>query len=67
MSIINCPECSTRISDQADKCPQCAYPLKSKVNNNEGCFLQTLNFGCMFIVVTLGAIILFVFLANMFT
>lgn len=43
MSLINCPECKTKVSDQAEKCPQCAHPLKLNnqitVKNNEGCFL----------------------------
>jgi len=70
MALIHCPECNTKVSEKAEKCPQCAYPLKSlipiNVKNNDGCFLQTLNFGCMFIVVTLGVIILFFFLFSIF-
>ena len=27
MSLINCPECSHRISDHAKACPQCGYEL----------------------------------------
>lgn len=27
MAIINCPECDTKISDKAEKCPKCAYPI----------------------------------------
>ena len=50
MALINCPECSTQVSDKADKCPKCAYPLKSEVAvKSEGCFLQTMNFGCSLI------------------
>ena len=71
MPLINCPECNTRVSDQANKCPQCAYPIKSNneiiVKNNDGCFLQTLNFGCMLIVVTIGVIFLFIFLISIFS
>lgn len=27
MALIECPECSTEVSDQADACPKCAYPI----------------------------------------
>lgn len=27
MPMINCPECGKQISDKADKCPNCGYPL----------------------------------------
>ena len=64
MALIKCPECGIDVSDKADKCPKCGYPLIEKkddlqVKNNtkpdvivkskEGCFLQTLNFGCAMI------------------
>ena len=30
MALINCPECSQEISDQAAKCPKCGYPIKAE-------------------------------------
>lgn len=30
MAYINCPECGKNISDQADACPQCGYPINRK-------------------------------------
>ena len=30
MALINCPECSRVISDQATACPHCGYPLSRK-------------------------------------
>lgn len=27
MALIDCPDCATRISDQAAACPQCARPI----------------------------------------
>ena len=30
MALIKCPECKREISDKADKCIQCGYPLKLK-------------------------------------
>lgn len=31
MALINCPECNKVISDKASNCPNCGFPLKSKV------------------------------------
>jgi len=72
MALINCPECGTEVSDKAEKCPKCAYPINPKrilqkeaitkpeviVKPKEGCFLQTLNIGCAIIAVIIGIIIL---------
>ncbi len=30
MSLIDCPECQRKISDQAQSCPQCGYPLAQR-------------------------------------
>lgn len=74
MAIIKCPECGSEISDKAKSCPKCAFPMSSSdeaTHNNikteivvkpkEGCFLQTLNAGCMIVAVILGIIGLIVF------
>lgn len=56
MALIECPECSRKISDNADSCPGCGYPINPispvVVNGKakEGCFLQTLNIGCFMII-----------------
>lgn len=60
MAIIKCPECEHQISSKAEFCPNCGYPIikrKIIVKQNQGCFMQTLNIGC------LGFIILAVFFA----
>ena len=67
MAIINCPECNSNVSDKAESCPNCAFPINkmSKTvkapESKEGCFLQTLNVGCMigFIIIAI-IVILFV-------
>ena len=28
MALINCPECNQEVSDSANSCPKCGYPLK---------------------------------------
>lgn len=63
MALINCPECNIKISDNAENCPNCGYPIKEKnntiiVKKNEGCFLQTLNIGCLFVVIVAGLMLI---------
>jgi len=73
MALITCPECGASVSDKAEKCPQCAYPINKQqsvplppnniktevvVKPKEGCFLQTLNVGCMIVAVIIGIIAL---------
>lgn len=76
MALIKCPDCSTAVSDKADKCPNCHCPIASeKINtienvkiiekNSEGCFLQTLNFGCVAALVLLALIIILPLLASL--
>lgn len=31
MSLINCPECNTPVSEKATQCPQCAYPIAAAI------------------------------------
>ena len=35
MALIKCPECGTEVSDKAEKCPKCAYPLNPGINISE--------------------------------
>ena len=69
MSIIKCSECNKEISDKADKCPHCGNPMQEKqqsynpqsvvVNQKgEGCFLQTLNIGCIITAILIVIILL---------
>jgi uncharacterized membrane protein YvbJ len=65
MALIKCPDCNKEVSEHAPTCPNCGRPFKElpkseKViveKNQEGCFLQTLNIGCMFIVVIIVIIV----------
>ncbi len=33
MALITCPECGSEVSDKADKCPKCAYPINEAEND----------------------------------
>ena len=35
MALIKCPECGKEISDNAQNCPQCGYPLKGSATKGE--------------------------------
>lgn len=35
MALINCPECKKEISDIADKCPNCGYPVRNHTAQQE--------------------------------
>ena len=62
--LISCKECNHKISDKANTCPNCGYPLRRiipAVKAKEGLFLKSMNFGCfLFIIfVVLGFIMVF--------
>lgn len=68
MALIKCPDCGNEVSEQAPTCPNCGRPLEDvspKTQNvrggkGEGCFLQTLNAGCIITFIIIGLIILLV-------
>ena len=35
MALIRCPECKKKISDQCGSCPNCGYPIKANLANND--------------------------------
>lgn len=64
-----CPYCSEEILADAKKCKHCGeylddalrpkvQPQKTEVVAKEGCFLQTLNAGCIAIIIIVGGLIL---------
>jgi hypothetical protein len=56
MAIIKCKECGSEVSNKAENCPKCGNPIN--VKSKEGCFLQTLNMGCMIIVIVFVIVII---------
>lgn len=44
MALITCPECGKKISDKADACIHCGYPLhnKQKTEGEYHCLLETM-------------------------
>lgn len=56
MGLTTCPDCNHEVSTAARACPNCGRPLKVAEatqigGQGEGCFLQTLNLGCVVVVV----------------
>ena len=48
--LIKCNECKNLVSDKALSCPSCGNVLRTPPKN-VGCFMRTLNMGCMTILV----------------
>lgn len=56
MALITCPECSKKISDNAESCLNCGFPInptKPVKPQSKGCFMQTLNAGCLVFVIVI--------------
>jgi len=69
MPLIKCPDCGKDISSNAVACPECGRPMKAvptrknvPTPKGEGCFLQTLNVGCMIVLGIIGLFILLLIL-----
>lgn len=71
-----CPYCSEDILADAKKCKHCGEYLdeelransqkqETKVVAKEGCFLQTLNVGCMIVAIIIGGLILGIILISL--
>ena len=53
MALVNCKECYQEISNKAEKCPHCGYPIKKK-GGLAGCFMIFLGL--------IAAVIVFLFI-----
>lgn len=40
MALINCPECNKQISDRAEACPNCGYPIHPSNSNDKVDYAQ---------------------------
>ena len=71
-----CPYCSEQILITAKKCKHCGEYLDDSLREEnkqkettvvakEGCFLQTLNVGCIVIAIIIALFLLLVFVSNL--
>ena len=65
MALVPCPACRHEVSAEAKSCPRCGHPIaadqetsKQVVVAKEGCFLQTLNAGCVIITIVFAVLAL---------
>ena len=56
--LIKCNECKNLVSDKALSCPSCGNVLRTPPKN-VGCFMRTLNMGCMTILIVILAYFVF--------
>jgi len=69
MALVSCPECQKKISDQSSSCPNCGYPLNESkiiVKPLQGCFMQTLNAGCIIIIIIIVIAFFFAGVATLY-
>ena len=63
MALIKCPECSNKISNQADVCPKCGYELKKKTKisnfNNNNKISWNSNYILIILVILVGGYFIF--------
>lgn len=65
--LIKCPDCGKQISKSAPACPDCGRTMKKGASGKgEGCFLQTLNIGCViFFIITALVVAAVIFIIKM--
>ena len=57
--IVNCKECNNEVSDKAVSCPNCGYVINKPPPPPQGCFLKTLNVGCLIFFILFGGTALY--------
>ena len=62
MALINCPECNHEISDQAQSCPHCGYPLKP-VASAASEQTKQINQNIKYLSISLGSIVFIIAVA----
>ncbi len=62
MALIECPECKKKVSDTAEACPNCGYPINPQPKNNNftelGKVHQSKVFGAVVLILGIAFIIL---------
>ena len=53
MALINCPECGTQVSKEANSCPKCGHPFKQTTQGMGGCQLFFLIVAAIIVAVIL--------------
>lgn len=54
MSVINCPNCSKKISDSNDNCPNCGYPIDLMKMSEILCYTVVIFMSIIFFLVLLN-------------
>jgi len=58
MPTISCPDCEKQVSTAATACPHCGRPMKKQdviaPKSGEGLFMQSLNLGCLLVLLGIG-------------
>lgn len=59
MALVRCPDCGSEVSDSAPACPRCGRPIAAAraAAPREGPFLQTLNAGCVVVLISILVIL----------
>lgn len=72
MALINCPECENKISDRANNCPNCGFPISIQKKNNKpeienivsNSGNKNKSVGCVAALICVAAVVLFLTLIN---
>lgn len=51
MALITCPECGQSVSDHADACPKCGYPVGAMIEKQKKDVDDLCNLGCKYLMV----------------
>jgi len=56
MDLILCPDCGKQVSNEAESCPECGYPINPHVAEPEfRAYIHRMLTDCMILFVTLGS------------
>ena len=61
MALIKCPECGSEISEQAEECPKCAFPINAPKKTSSTIRVICALFGVGFLALCFGGRFIFFF------